>query len=140
MPADILIAEAPGKAYPGKVLRTAGALDAQSKTLLTEVQVPNEHGELLAGMYAQVRFKLTQSEPAILLPASTLIVRATGTQVAAIQNNTVRVHKIILGRDFGQQIEVLSGVAENELIVTNPSDAMRDGAQVKIAQAPADKK
>jgi RND family efflux transporter MFP subunit len=140
MPADILIAEAPGKVYPGKVLRSAGALDAQSKTLLTEVQVPNEQGDLLAGMYAQVRFKLTQSEPAILLPSSTLIVRASGPQVAAIEKNTVKVHKIILGRDFGQQIEVLSGVTENELIVTNPSDAIRDGAQVKIAQAAADKK
>jgi RND family efflux transporter MFP subunit len=140
MPADIVIAEAPGKAFPGKVLRFSGALDPQSKTLLTEVQVPNEHGELLAGMYAQVRFKLTQAEPAILLPSSTLIVRATGPQVAAIQNNTVRVRKIILGRDFGQQIEVLSGVAENEMIVTNPTDAMREGAQVKIAQSTPEKK
>jgi RND family efflux transporter MFP subunit len=140
MPADILIAEAPGKAFPGKVLRFSGALDPQSKTLLTEVQVPNEHGELLAGMYAQVRFKLTQAEPAILLPSSTLVVRANGPQVAAIQNNTVHVRKIILGRDFGQQIEVLSGVAENELIVTNPTDAMREGAQVKIAQSTPEKK
>jgi RND family efflux transporter MFP subunit len=140
MPADILIAEAPGKAFPGKVLRFSGALDPQSKTLLTEVQVPNEHGELLAGMYAQVRFKLTQAEPAILLPSSTLIVRAAGPQVAAIQNSTVRVRKIILGRDFGQQIEVLSGVAENEMIVINPTDAMREGAQVKVAQSTPDKK
>jgi len=87
-----------------------------------------------------VRFKLTQAEPAILLPSSTLIVRASGPQVAAIQNNTVRVRKIILGRDFGQQIEVLSGVAENDMIVINPTDAMREGAQVKVAQSAPDKK
>ena len=135
MPADVILREFPGKAFPGRVLRTAGALDGQSKTLVTEVQVPNDRGELLAGMYAEVRFKLSQSEPTIVLPSNTLIVRADGPQVAAVQNNKVQMRKIVLGRDFGQQIEVISGLNENELVVTNPPDSMRDGAQVKVAPA-----
>ena len=140
MPADVVLREYPGKVFPGKVQRTAGALDAQSKTLLTEVQVPNDKGELLAGMYAQVRFKLAQSEPTIILPSNTLIMRPDGPQVAAVENNVVKMRKIVLGRDFGQQIEVISGLADNEQVVTNPSDAVREGAAVKIAQAAPDKK
>ena len=140
MPADVVLREYPGKVFPGKVQRTAGALDAQSKTLLTEVQVPNDKGELLAGMYAQVRFKLAQSEPTIILPSNTLIMRPDGPQVAAVENNTVKMRKIVLGRDFGQQIEVISGLADNEQVVTNPSDAVREGTAVKIAQAAPDKK
>jgi RND family efflux transporter MFP subunit len=140
MPADVVLREYPGKVFPGKVQRTAGALDAQSKTLLTEVQVPNDNGELLAGMYAQVRFKLAQSEPTIILPSNTLIMRPDGPQVAAVENNIVKMRKIVLGRDFGQQVEVISGLADNEQVVTNPSDAVREGAAVKIAQAAPDKK
>lgn len=139
MQADVLLREYPGKPFAGKVLRTAGALDAQSKTLLTEVQVPNDKGDLLAGMYAQVRFTLNQSEPTILLPSNTLIVRADGPQVAAVENNTVHMRKVVLGRDFGQQIEVVSGVAEKDLIVTNPPDFVREGAQVTIAAPAAEK-
>jgi RND family efflux transporter MFP subunit len=140
IPADVVLREYPGKVFPGKVLRTAGALDAQSKTLLTEVQVPNDKGELLAGMYAQVRFKLSQAEPTIILPSNTLIVRADGPQVAAVENNTVKMRKIVLGRDFGQQIEVIAGLNENELVVTNPPDSVHEGAQVKVAPPPAEKK
>ncbi len=140
LPADVLLREYPGQAYPGKVLRSAGALDPQSKTMLTEVQVPNDKGELLAGMYAQVRFKLNQPEPTIVLPANTLIVRADGPQVAAVHNGSVSMRKIVLGRDFGQQIEVISGVADSELVITNPSDVVREGAQVRIAQASTEKK
>lgn len=141
LPADVVLREYPGKPFPGKVLRTAGALDTQSKTLLVEVQVPNDHGELLAGMYANVRFKLNQAQPVIVLPANTLIMRTDGPQVAAVQNNTVHMRKIVLGRDFGQQFEVISGLQENEQIVTNPPDGMREGAQVKVVQpAAAEKK
>jgi RND family efflux transporter MFP subunit len=140
MTADVLLREYPGKVFPGKVLRTAGALDSQSKTLLTEVQVPNDKGELLAGMYANVRFKVAQAEPTIILPANTLLMRTDGPQVAAVENNTVKMRKLLLGRDFGQQIEVISGLAENELIVTNPPDTMREGVQVKVAQAAPEKK
>jgi len=138
-PVDVILQEFPGTAFPGKIARTAGALDAQSKTLLTEVQVPNEKGELLAGMYAQVRFKVNQTQPTIILPSNTLIMRADGPQVAAVANDTVHIRKVKLGRDFGQQIEIITGLEEKEQIVTNPPDFLREGVAVK-AMAPEQKK
>ena len=136
---DVILQEFPGKAFPGKVARTAGALDAQSKTLLTEVQVPNDKGELLAGMYAQVRFKVNQAQPTIILPSNTLIMRADGPQVAAVANDVVHMRKVTLGRDFGQQIEIIAGLDEKEQVVTNPPDFLREGVAVK-AIAPEQKK
>jgi RND family efflux transporter MFP subunit len=138
-PVDVMLQEYPGKPFPGKVSRNAGALDAQSKTLLTEVQVPNEKGELLAGMYASVRFKVNQAAPTIILPSSTLIMRADGPQVAAVADDVIHIRKIKLGRDFGQQVEVLSGLEEKEQIVTNPPDFLREGVAVK-ATLPAEPK
>jgi RND family efflux transporter MFP subunit len=138
-PVDVILQEFPGKAFPGKISRTAGALDAQSKTLLTEVQVPNDKGDLLAGMYAQVRFKVNQPQPTIILPSNTLIMRADGPQVAAVDNDTVHIRKVTLGRDFGQQIEIIAGLNEKEQIVTNPPDFLREGVAVK-AMAPEQKK
>jgi len=136
---DVILQEFPGKAFPGKVARTAGALDAQSKTLLTEVQVPNDKDELLAGMYAQVRFKVNQAQPTIILPSNTLIMRADGPQVAAVASDVVHMRKVTLGRDFGQQIEIIAGLDEKEQVVTNPPDFLREGVVVK-AIAPEQKK
>jgi membrane fusion protein, multidrug efflux system len=138
-PVDVLLQEFPGKAFPGKVARTAGALDSQSKTLLTEVQVANEKGDLLAGMYAQVRFKVNQAQPTIILPSNTLIMRADGPQVAAVANDVVHMRKVTLGRDFGQQIEIIAGLDEKDQIVTNPPDSLREGVVVN-AIAPEQKK
>ena len=84
-------------------------------------------------------FKLTQSEPTILLPTNALIVRADGPQVATVHNNTVHMRQVVLGRDFGQQIEVISGLEEKDLIVTSPPDFVREGVQVTIAARAADK-
>ena len=136
---DVILQEFPGKAFPGKVARTAGALDAQSKTLLTEVQVPNDKDELLAGMYAQVRFKVNQAQPTIILPSNTLIMRADGPQVAAVASDVVHMRKVTLGRDFGQQIEIIAGLDEKEQVVTNPPDFLREGVVVKTI-APEQKK
>jgi len=130
-PVDVMLQEFPGKPFPGKISRNAGALDAQSKTLLTEVQVPNEKGELLAGMYASVRFKVNQAAPTIILPSNTLIMRADGPQVAAVANDVIHIRKVTLGRDFGQQVEIIAGLEEKEQIVTNPPDFLREGVAVK---------
>ncbi len=136
VPVAVTLREFQGKTFDAKIMRTAGALDAQSKTLTTEVHVPNADGALLAGMYAQVKFSLTQTEPSILIPANTLIVRADGPQVAAVADDVVQMRKVGIGRDLGTQLEVLTGLNENELIVTNPTDVMRDGLAVKATLAP----
>jgi RND family efflux transporter MFP subunit len=130
-PVDVMLQEFPGKPFPGKISRNAGALDAQSKTLLTEIQVPNEKGDLLAGMYASVRFKVNQAAPTIILPSNTLIMRADGPQVAAVADNVIHIRKVTLGRDFGQQIEIIAGLEEKEQIVTNPPDFLREGVAVR---------
>ena len=138
MPVNVILKEFP-QPFTGKVLRTAGALDPQSKTLQTEINVPNEKGELAAGMFVQAKFALNQTEPNILLPANTLMVRQDGPQVAAVTNNTVQLRKVKLGRDLGTQIEILSGIAEKDMIVTNPTDAMRDGVSVNMKIAEPEK-
>ena len=138
MPVNVLLKEFP-QPFTGKVLRTAGALDPQSKTLLTEINVPNEKYELAAGMFVQAKFALNQTEPNILLPSNTLMVRQDGPQVAVVSNNTVQLRKVKLGRDLGTQIEILSGVVEKDMIVTNPTDAMRDGVSVNIKVAEPEK-
>lgn len=131
-PVSVSLREFQGKVFDAKVMRTAGALDAQSKTMTTEVQVPNQDGKLFAGMFAQVKFKLNQAEPSILIPANTLIVRADGPQVALVADEQIQMRKVTLGRDLGTQIEVLAGLAEKEMIVTNPTDSMRDGLPVRV--------
>ena len=138
LPVNVILKEFP-QPFVGKVLRTAGALDPQSKTLLTEINVPNEKFELAAGMFVQAKFALNQTEPNILLPANTLMIRQDGPQVAAVTNNTVQLRKVKLGRDLGTQIEILSGVEEKDMIVTNPTDAMRDGVNVNMKVAEPDK-
>ena len=138
MPVNVVLKEFP-QPFTGKVLRTAGALDPQSKTLLTEINVPNENSELTAGMFVQAKFALNQTEPKILLPANTLMVRQDGPQVAAVANNTVQLRKVKLGRDLGTQIEILAGVDEKDMIVTNPTDAMRDGVSVNMKVAEPEK-
>lgn len=136
LPVNVTLQEFPGKPFPGKVVRTAGALDPESKTLLTEVQVPNDKGELLSGLYASVRFKVNQTTPNIVLPSNTLIMRADGPQVATVADNVIHIRKITLGRDFGQQIEVVAGLNEKEMIVTNPPDFLHEGVTVKLAPPP----
>ncbi len=138
LPVNVILKEFP-QPFVGKVLRTAGALDPQSKTLLTEINVPNEKFELAAGMFVQAKFALNQTEPNILLPANTLMIRQDGPQVAAVTNNTVQLRKVKLGRDLGTQIEILSGVEEKDMIVTNPTDAMRDGVNVNMKVAEPEK-
>jgi membrane fusion protein, multidrug efflux system len=138
---DVLINEFPGRVFPGKVVRVAGALDAATRTLLTEVQIPNEKGELVAGLFGQVRFKLTAGEPPLIIPSNAVILRGDGTFVATVDAaNTVHFAKVKLGRDFGLQVEISAGLADGATVVANPSDALSEGQVVEpIAPAPAKK-
>ncbi len=133
LPADVLVDEFPRQDFPGKVARYAGALDAASRTLLVEVQIPNPKAELFPGMFCRLRFRLP-SDPAILIPSNDAIIRADGTLVAVVTGqNTIHFQKVSLGRDFGTQIEVRSGLAEGDHFVDNPSDALSEGQAVDPA-------
>ncbi len=131
MPVSIYLSEYPGRAFTAQVARSAGALDPSSKTLLTEVRIPNDQHVLTSGSYAEAHFTLKLDNPAIILPSNTLIVRADGTKVAVIdQSNHVQLKPVTTGRDFGTTIEIITGLNENERIIANPSDSVRDGVIV----------
>ncbi|MBC8124072.1 MAG: efflux RND transporter periplasmic adaptor subunit, partial [Gemmatimonadaceae bacterium] len=132
--ARVEVQEYPGRVFTGRVARTAGALDASARTLRTEVRLPNSDGALLAGMYAQVKFTLPSGGPTLLIPASTLVIAGRGPQVAVLEDNRVRFRSIRLGRDLGEEVEVTGGLRGNEQLVSNPSDAVREGTVVEPAR------
>ncbi|HJX81916.1 MAG TPA: efflux RND transporter periplasmic adaptor subunit, partial [Candidatus Udaeobacter sp.] len=133
--AKIVLQEYPGQEFDGKVTRTAGALDPQSRTMQVEVQVPNQQGKLYAGMYGQVKFLLPDDNAPIVVPADAFVFRAQGPQVVTVTNDN-RIHwKISVGRDFGTQLEVLNGLKENTEVVMNPTDDLREGVQVEVKSA-----
>jgi RND family efflux transporter MFP subunit len=134
--AELTIPELPGKVFPAKVVRTAGAMDAQSRTLLTELEVDNSSGIILAGSYAQVQFPDVKLDTSLTLPANTLLFRAEGIQVGVVsEQNLVELRTITLGRDFGNTVEVLDGVKLSDRIIVNPSDSLFAGTHVRVAEA-----
>lgn len=132
--ASLSIPDLPGRKFPGTVTRTSNALDSVTRTLLTEVQVANESGTLLPGMYAQVDLSVPRKDPPLAIPGDTLIVRANGPQVALVRpDNAIHYQIVQLGRDFGDKLEVLGGLKEGDQLVVNPGDAVHEGVKVKIA-------
>ncbi|MGA8580797.1 MAG: efflux RND transporter periplasmic adaptor subunit [Bryobacteraceae bacterium] len=130
--ATLVIPDLAGKKFPGVVTRTADALDPSSRTLLVEVQAANSTGLLLPGMYAQVDLAVPRKEPPLIIPGDTLVVRDNATEVAVIASDgTVHFQRIQLGRDFGDRLEVLSGLELGQVLAINPSDAVREGVKVK---------
>jgi RND family efflux transporter MFP subunit len=139
--ADVLVRELSGGIFHGRVARNARALDAASRTLLTEVQIPNPKGVLLPGMYVQVRFAITNAAPPLVIPANTLVIRSDGPQVALVRpDHTVHYQKVELGRDFGDQVEVAAGLDSDAQLVVNPSDEIREGVEVRVLPAVGDTK
>ena len=136
--ADVRVPEVVGQKFPGEVVRTAGAIDPSTRTLLTEVRVPNPKGVLVPGQFGEVTFHLRSSRPAVVIPSNTLLFRAQGPQVALVQGDgRVHLQSIQLGRDFGNSLEVLSGLAPEDLVITNPSDSITEGALVEVQPATA---
>jgi RND family efflux transporter MFP subunit len=134
--AKVVLQEYPGQEFDGKVTRTAGALDPQTRTMQVEVQVPNQQGKLYAGMYGQVKFLLTDDNAPIVVPADAFDFRAQGPQVVTVTNdNRIHWQKISVGRDFGTQLEVLNGLKENTEVVMNPTDDLREGIEVQVKGA-----
>ena len=139
--AELRFNEFPGREFAGKVVRTAGAIDPNSRTLLTEVDVPNESGELYPGAYTQVRLVTGTSNRSVLVPANTLLFRSEGAAVGVVnQNNTIELKKIKIGRDLGNQLEVTQGLSVDDRIIVNPSDSLTVGQKVKVRPAQEEKK
>jgi RND family efflux transporter MFP subunit len=133
--ADLSLAQFPGRTFQGKLVRTANAIDLATRTLLVEVDVDNATGELLPGAFAEVHLKLPTEIPSYILPVNSLIFRAQGLQIATVDNgNRAKLVTIVLGRDFGATVEVVSGLSDADRVIVSPPDSLVDGEQVQIAQ------
>lgn len=129
--ASLATPELPERKFSGAVTRTANALDPSSRTLLVEVQVPNPEGKLLPGMYVEVDLHLPRKDPPLLLPSDTLSVRPEGTMVAVLDaGNAVHFQRVVVGRDYGSQIEILSGLSAGQRVIANPNDSVQEGVKV----------
>jgi RND family efflux transporter MFP subunit len=134
--AKVTVQERPGRIFAGKIVRTANALDAATRTLLTEIHVQNPDHVLLPGMYAQVTISNAQAAPTIMIAGDTIVIRADGPQVAIVkEDGRVHFQKIILGRDYGAETEVPSGLSGGESLVINPGDNIQEGVVVKAQVA-----
>jgi RND family efflux transporter MFP subunit len=131
--ADLTLAEFPGRRFHGRLVRTADAIDQASRTLLTEIDVDNAAGELLPGAYAEVHFKLASGTSTFTLPVNTLLFRSEGLRVGVLRDGKAVLVPIVLGRDFGTEVEVVSGLDGSESVITNPPDSLVSGGEVRIA-------
>lgn len=152
--ATVTVQQIPNLSFPGKVTRTSESLDAQSRTLLTEVDVENPKGALLPGMYAMVSFVTDRIDPPFMVPDAALMVRSTGTVLAVLRPLTPeeqkarageidpatldrvrRVHfqTVQPGRDYGVELEIPNGLEIGEEVAVDPGDAVQEGALVQIA-------
>jgi len=133
--AELTISELPGRKFEAKVVRTAGAMEPSSRTLLAELEVNNPKNEILAGSYAQVRFHDTLADATLTLPANTLLFRSEGMQVGVVgTGGKVEMRTVRLGRDFGQTVEVVEGVKAGDRVIVNPPDALATGMNVRVAE------
>ena len=115
--------------------RTAEAIDPGTRTLNTEVDVPNRDGKLLPGSFGQVHFATGTSVPRITIPVNAMLFRAQGAQVAVVdKDGQVHLRPINIGRDFGTTLEILGGIEASDQIVINPSDSLEDGQRVHVAK------
>jgi RND family efflux transporter MFP subunit len=130
--AQVLVQELSQRSFTGQVVRTANALDPASRTLLTEVQLSNRDGTLLPGMYAQAKFVITRANPPWLIPVNSLLIRPDGPQVAIVgEDHKVHYQKVVVGRDYGTEIEISSGLIGTETLIPNPDD-LAEGAPVQV--------
>jgi len=124
-----------GREFTGTVARTAGALDPVTRTMQTEIDIQNGDGALKAGMYLQVELEGERVGPRWRVPAAAVLFDGAGTRVAVVDaDGTLRFRPVILGRDFGDEIEIGSGLAGDERVVTTPSAALSDGQKVEAVQ------
>jgi RND family efflux transporter MFP subunit len=140
--AEITVPDLPGRKFKGVVAHTSDALDPATRTLLVEIQLDNSSRALMPGTFAQAALTVERTSPALTIRGDTLVVRADGPQAAVVEGGKVHFTHIQLGRDYGDRIEVLSGLEEGQQVVVNPSDLVREGVKVKPAllEEPAGKK
>jgi RND family efflux transporter MFP subunit len=134
--AQLVLPEFPGRRFQGTLVRTSEAIFVSTRTLLVEISVDNRTRTLLSGSFAEVHLALPDPRPAYLIPVNTLIFRTNSLQVGVVNNGKVELRQIIPGRDFGNEMEVLSGLNANDQIIVNPPDSIAAGETVEIVKTP----
>lgn len=133
LPVTMTVTGMPGAAFPGKLVRTADAIDPATRTLLVEISVANPTGAVFSGAFAQVELQVPAAHPTFVLPVETLLFRREGLQVATVRDGRVVMKRIVPGRDFGDRIEVVEGVAAGDRVIDNPSDGIAEGDPVNLS-------
>jgi len=138
---QVKVPELPGQEFKGQVIRTSGVLRPESRTLLTEIIIPNQNQELMAGLYGQVNFQVKPTTAPVIIPANTVVIKSGGPKVVVVgADNILHLQAIEIGRDYGTEVEITDGLNGGEKIVTNPTDYLQDGQQVQLAAATASAK
>jgi RND family efflux transporter MFP subunit len=132
--ATLTLDEFPGQVFRGTLARNANTIDPISRTLLVEVDVDNPAGQLLPGAYMSIHLKLPKQIRSVTIPANTLLFRADGLRVGVVKNNHVALIPAKIGRDYGDTVEVLSGLQPADSIIVDPSDSLINGAQVEVRE------
>jgi RND family efflux transporter MFP subunit len=135
--AIVRVAEIPGHPFRGQVTRIADALDPGTRTLLTEIDVPNAEGELSPGMYSTVELQIPRKTPSLIVPDAAVVFDAQGVYVFVVENGAVRQHQVTEIRDLGTEMEVSEGIKAGDLVVVNPPVDLEGGKKVKIRTANA---
>lgn len=135
--AKVTLDEFPGEGFTGTLARTSNAIDPASRSLLIEIDVDNADGRLLPGAYAFVHLSLAKPIQSVTIPSNTLIFRKDGIRVAVVRNGKAALVPIVIGRDYGDKVEIVSGLQPTDEVILDPSDSLVDGTTVQIAQAAA---
>jgi RND family efflux transporter MFP subunit len=135
MTANLALAEFPSRTFQGKLVRTADAINVTTRTLLIEIDVQNPTGTLLTGSYAEVHLQVPTATSTYLLPVNTLLFRTEGLRVGIVKNGKVVLATVTPGHDFGDQIEIVSGLKADDQVIVNPPDSIIAGQEVQIVQA-----
>jgi membrane fusion protein (multidrug efflux system) len=131
MGAPTTVREMPGRVFPGHVVRTANELDMASRTLRTEIDIPNADGALIAGMYAQVRFDVARQDQPLFIPSTSVLFDSHGTRVAIVRDSVVHWTKVDIDADMGDRLAIGTGLVEGDTVVVTPSDKLADGIRVE---------
>ena len=135
--ADLTLAEFPGRKFQGKLVRTSASINYATRTLLAEIDVNNPTGELLTGSYTQVHLKVPGQTSSYLVPVSALIFRAHGLQVAVVKNGAAVLMPVTPGRDYGEKIEIMSGLQAGDTVIVSPPDSLVSGQKLQVVQTDA---
>ncbi len=131
MDAPTTVRERPGRTFEGKVARTADELDVGTRTLLTEVDIPNPDNALIAGMYGQVTFHMKGQGQLVLVPATAVLIDAQGTRAALVRGGAISWRKVEIEKDLGDKVAISTGVAEGDVLALAPSDRLVEGMHVR---------